>query len=45
VMPAVHAIEQVCAAPPGIVLAHQLPLLAARRMARGTRGPKVDPGS
>ena len=36
VMPAVHAIAQVCAAPPGIVLAHELPLLAARRMVRGT---------
>lgn len=35
VMPAVHAIAPVCAAPPGIVLAHDLPLLAARRMARG----------
>jgi hypothetical protein len=33
VMPAVHAIAAVCAAPPGIVLGHSLPLLAARGMA------------
>ena len=33
-LPAVHAIPQVCAAPPGIVLAHDLPLLTARRMTR-----------
>ncbi len=33
-MPAVHAIEKVCAAPPGIVLAHELPLLPARGMTR-----------
>lgn len=35
VMPAVHAIAAVCAATPGIVLGHELPLLAARGMARG----------
>lgn len=34
-LPAVHAIAKVCAAPPGIVLAHELPLLPAHRMARG----------
>jgi hypothetical protein len=33
-MPAVHAIEAVCAAAPGIVLAHELPLLPARGMTR-----------
>ncbi|MBW2497933.1 MAG: dihydrodipicolinate reductase [Deltaproteobacteria bacterium] len=33
VMPAIHAIAPVCAAPPGIVLAHELPLLAARGLA------------
>ena len=31
-LPAVHAIPHVCAAPPGIILAHELPLLTARRM-------------
>jgi hypothetical protein len=33
VLPAIHAIAPVCAARPGIVLAHELPLLTARRMA------------
>ncbi len=28
-MPAVHAIERVCAAAPGIVLAHELPAIVA----------------
>jgi hypothetical protein len=36
VMPAIHAIVPVCAAPPGIVLAHELPLLAARGVAGAT---------
>ena len=36
VMPAVHAIESVCTARPGIVLAHELPLMPARGMARGS---------
>lgn len=34
VMPAVNAISAVCAAPAGIVLAHELPTLAARGLAR-----------
>ncbi len=32
VMPAVHAIAPVCAARPGIIAAHELPLIVARRM-------------
>ena len=38
VMPAVHAIASVCAARPGIVLAHELPLVAARDVVRPRRG-------
>ena len=34
-MPAVHAIEAVCAAPPGIVFAHDLPMIVAA----GVTGP------
>jgi hypothetical protein len=34
-MPAVHAIEAVCAAPPGIVFAHDLPMIVAK----GVTGP------
>jgi hypothetical protein len=37
VMPAVHAIAPVCAARPGIVLAHELPLLVARGAATRVR--------
>jgi hypothetical protein len=32
-MPAVHAIEHVCAAPPGVVLGHDLPMVVASHMA------------
>lgn len=35
-LPAVHSIPLVCAAPPGIVLAHELPLLTARNVARSS---------
>lgn len=37
VMPAIHALESVRAAPPGIVLADALPLTVARGLTRGTR--------
>ena len=43
VMPAINAIAQICAAPPGIVLAHELPLLTARGMVRGT--PALPPSA
>ena len=36
-MPAVHAIPAVCSAPPGIVLVHELPLVAAAHVAGGSR--------
>ncbi len=35
-LPAVHSIAKVCAARPGIVLAHELPLMPARGMTRGS---------
>jgi hypothetical protein len=38
-MPAVHAIPAVCAAAPGIALAHELPLLAAAHVAGGRARP------
>jgi len=37
VMPAIHSIAGVCDAPPGIVLAHELPLIAAQGVVRPRR--------